>query len=145
MERKYFPINESNARASHNMMSMREYVEGSTTAHYRNMIDKAYEVADKVAEKKPEEAERAYRLAERYSKKMAEYYNKWEVCAQQCRRKAERNGGLICRHMDLNLTTGLRRYGQVDGEPSLGSAGALMKYLCCMTEPSGPSLKTLRI
>lgn len=84
MERKYFPINESNARASHNMMSMRDYSEGSTTAHYRNMVDKAYEVADKVAEKKPEEAERAYRLAERYSRKMAEYYNKESSIGMMC-------------------------------------------------------------
>lgn len=27
MERKYFPINESNAKAAHNMMSMRDYAE----------------------------------------------------------------------------------------------------------------------
>ena len=29
-ERKYFPINENNARAAHNMMSMRDYSEDST-------------------------------------------------------------------------------------------------------------------
>lgn len=75
-ERKYFHINESSARTAHNMMSMRDYSEGSTTAGYRSEVDKAYDIADKVAEKKPEEAERVYRLAERYSKKMAEYYNK---------------------------------------------------------------------
>ena len=75
-ERKYFPINEGSARTAHNMISMRDYTEGSTTAGYRSAVDKAYDIADKVAEKKPEEAERAYRLAERYSKKMAEYYNK---------------------------------------------------------------------
>ena len=64
-ERKYFPINESSARTAHNMMSMRDYAEGSTTAEYRSAVDKAYDLADKVAEKKPEEAERVYRLAER--------------------------------------------------------------------------------
>lgn len=32
-ERKYFPINESSARTAHNMMSMRDYSEGSTQAH----------------------------------------------------------------------------------------------------------------
>lgn len=31
-ERKYFHINESSARTAHNMMSMRDYSEGSTTA-----------------------------------------------------------------------------------------------------------------
>lgn len=83
-ERKYFPINEGNARTAHNMMSMRDYSEGSTTAGYRREVDKAYDVADKVAEKKPEEAERAYRLAERYSKKMAEYYNKESSIGMMC-------------------------------------------------------------
>lgn len=83
-ERKYFPINESSAKAAHNMMSMRDYTEGSTTAGYRSAVDKAYDMADKVAEKKSEEAERAYRLAERYSKKMAEYYNKESSIGMMC-------------------------------------------------------------
>ena len=84
-ERKYFAINESSARTAHNMMSMSDYAEGSTTAGYRSAVDKAYALADKVAEKKPEEAERAYRLAERYSKKMAEYYNKESSIGMMCR------------------------------------------------------------
>ena len=83
-ERKYFPINESSARTAHNMMSMRDYADGSTTAGYRSAVDKAYDLADKVAEKKPDEAERAYRLAERYSKKMAEYYNKESSIGMMC-------------------------------------------------------------
>lgn len=83
-ERKYFPINEGNARTAHNMMSMCDYANGSTTASYRSRVDKAYDIADKVAEKKSEEAERAYRLAERYSKKMAEYYNKESSIGMMC-------------------------------------------------------------
>lgn len=83
-DRKYFPINEGSARTAHNMMSMRDYAEGSTTAGYRSAVDKAYDIADKVAEKKPEEAERAYRLAERYSKKMAEYHNKESSIGMMC-------------------------------------------------------------
>lgn len=84
MERKYFQINESSARTAHDMMSMRDYSEGSTTAYYHSAADKAYELADKVAEKRPEEAERAYRLAERYSKKMAEYYNRESSIGMMC-------------------------------------------------------------
>lgn len=83
-DRKYFPINEGSARTAHNMMSMRDYTEGSTTAGYRSAVDKAYDIADKVAEKNPAEAERAYRLAERYSKKMAEYYNKESSIGMMC-------------------------------------------------------------
>ena len=83
-ERKYFPINESSARSAHNMMSMRDYSEGEATADYRSSVNKAYEIADRVAEKRPEEAERAYRLAERYSKKMAEYYNRESSIGMMC-------------------------------------------------------------
>lgn len=83
-ERKYFHINESSARTAHDMMSMRDYAEGSTTAEYRSLVDKAYSLADKVAEKKPEEAERAYRLAERYAKKMADYFNRESSIGMMC-------------------------------------------------------------
>lgn len=83
-ERKYFPINESSARTAHNMISMRDYSEGSTTSAYRSEVYKAYELADKVADKRPAEAERAYRLAERYAKKMAEYYNKDSSIGMMC-------------------------------------------------------------
>lgn len=83
-ERTYFAINESSAKAAHNMMSMRDYSEGETTADYRASVDKAYDLADAVAEKRPEEAERAYRLAERYAKKMAEYYNKESSIGMMC-------------------------------------------------------------
>lgn len=83
-ERKYFHINESSARTAHDMMSMRDYAEGSTTVEYRSVVDKAYALADKVAEKKPEEAERAYRLAERYAKKMADYFNRESSIGMMC-------------------------------------------------------------
>ena len=76
MERTYYEINESSARTAHNMMSMRDYAEGSKTAEYRSYVDKAYELADKVAEAKPDEAERVYRLADRYARKLAENMNK---------------------------------------------------------------------
>lgn len=83
-ERRYFRIDETNAKMAHSMMSMRDYVEGSTTASYRSEVDKAYVLADKAAEKRPAEAERAYRLAERYAKKMAEYYNKDSSIGMMC-------------------------------------------------------------
>ena len=83
-ERKYFAISEARARSAHDMMSMSDYKEGSTTDEYRRAVGRAYELADRVAEKRPEEAERAYRLAERYSKKMAEYYNKESSIGMMC-------------------------------------------------------------
>ena len=83
-ERTYYPINESSARTAHNMMSMRDYAEGSTTAEYRRTADRAYDLADRVAAERPEEAERAYRLAARYAKKMADYYNREASIGMMC-------------------------------------------------------------
>lgn len=76
MERVYYTINEKSAKTAHNMMSMSDYVEGSKTAEYRKYVDEAYDLADRIATKKPKEADRAFTLAERYSRKMSEYMNK---------------------------------------------------------------------
>lgn len=84
MERKYFTINESSARTAHNMMSMRDYVSNSTTDEYIHLVDAAYQIAEKVAEKRPDEAERAERIAERYSKKLAEYFNRESSIGMMC-------------------------------------------------------------
>ena len=83
-ERIYFRIDEVNAKMAHDMMSMKEYIEGSTTAAYRSEVDKVYKLADKVAEERPAEAERAYWLAEHYAKKMADYYNRDSAVGMMC-------------------------------------------------------------
>ena len=75
MERKYFPINETAARRAHEMMSFSDYKEGSATSKYRGNVDTVYELADRVAAEKPDRADDAYYLAERYSKKLAENMN----------------------------------------------------------------------
>lgn len=69
-ERIYYEINEQSARTAHEMMSMQEYKEGSKTREYRNLVDNAYDLAGQVEEKRPLQSERAYKLAERYSRKM---------------------------------------------------------------------------
>lgn len=76
MERVYYSINEKSARTAHNMMSFDDYKEGSKTAEYQGYVNQAYDLADRVAEARPSEADRVYRLAERYARKMAEYMNK---------------------------------------------------------------------
>lgn len=76
MKRMYYSINESTAKQAHNMMSMRDYAAGSKTKEYQGYVDKAYDLADRVAEERPDEADRAYALAERYSRKLAENMNK---------------------------------------------------------------------
>ena len=82
--RNFFEINENNARIAHNMMSMSDYSAGSVTTEYHNTASIAYDLADKIAEIRPEEAERAYRLAERYAKKMADYYNRENSIGTMC-------------------------------------------------------------
>ena len=53
-ERIYYEINEQSARSAHEMMSFRDYKEGSLTAEYKGYVDEAYDLADKVAESRPE-------------------------------------------------------------------------------------------
>lgn len=76
MERVYYSINEAEAKIANNMMSFYDYKEGSKTAEYKRYVDQAYELAEKVVEAKPEQADLVYSMADRYSKKMAEYINK---------------------------------------------------------------------
>lgn len=73
MERLYCTINEEQARIAHDMMSMSDYKVGSKTEEYRGYVDKAYDLAEKVAEARPRETDRVEALAKRYSKRMAEY------------------------------------------------------------------------
>ena len=75
-ERKYYEINEAQARTAHSMMSMSDYEGGSKTREYRRYVDRAYDLADRVVEKRPTQAERLYSMAGRYSRRMAEYMNK---------------------------------------------------------------------
>lgn len=76
MERVYYSINESLAKTAHDMMSMRDYEKDSKTKEYRSYVDKAYDLADKIVAERPFQAERLYSMAERYSRRMAEYFNR---------------------------------------------------------------------
>ena len=76
MERVYYSINESMAKTAHDMMSMRDYEKDSKTKEYRSYVDKAYDLADKIVAERPFQAERLYSMAERYSRRMAEYFNR---------------------------------------------------------------------
>lgn len=82
--RIYFSINEETAKRAKAMTSFSDYVAGSQTAAYKASVDEAYNLADKVAEKKPDVAEKAYNLAERYAKKLADYYNKENEITCRC-------------------------------------------------------------
>lgn len=76
MERTYYPINEKEAKTAHSMMSFTDYQTGSKTTEYKSYVDQAYDLADSIAKSKPDCFERVYNMADKYSKKMAEYFNK---------------------------------------------------------------------
>ena len=44
----YYPINETTARAAHDMMSMNDYKSNSATAGYRAQVDEAAAVLERV-------------------------------------------------------------------------------------------------
>lgn len=76
MERIYFDINEKMAGYARSMWSFSEYRPGSTTEEYKSYVNEAYNLADEVAAKDEKAGVRAYAVAERYSKRMAEYFNR---------------------------------------------------------------------
>ena len=75
MAGKYYPIDEEAAKRAQAMWSFRDYVPGTKTKEYQNLVDEAYQLADDVAEKYPDRAESAYILADKYAKKLAENFN----------------------------------------------------------------------
>lgn len=76
MERIYYLINEKDAKTAHTMMSFSNYKTGSKTEEYKGYVDQAYDLADQIVKAKPDCSDRIYNMADRYSKKMAEYFNK---------------------------------------------------------------------
>lgn len=54
MGRKYYRIDENAARQAQSIWSLTDYVHGSKTEEYKRLVDKAYDLADQVAEGKPD-------------------------------------------------------------------------------------------
>lgn len=74
-DRVFYAIDENAARAAHEMMSFRNYKEGSLTSEYKEYVNRMYDWADRAAENRPDESEKIYGIADRYSKKMADNLN----------------------------------------------------------------------
>lgn len=70
---KYYEINETAARQAKAMYSFNDYVGGSETAEYRSQVDYAYSLVEKLPDNLKEKGEV---LAERYARRLAEWYNK---------------------------------------------------------------------
>lgn len=72
METIYYEINEERARISRDMWSFREYEMGSETKYYKEQVDIAYKLCEKVPE---EYKEKALNLANDYAYKLAKHIN----------------------------------------------------------------------
>lgn len=70
---KYYEINEEVARQARGMWSFSEYEHGSKTAEYRAAVDRCYAEVDRLPE---ELKERGAAMADRYARRLAEWYNK---------------------------------------------------------------------
>lgn len=70
---KYYVIDETAAKQARGMWSFKEYVEGSKTAEYRAEIDECYKKVDRLPDDLKEKGEA---IADRYARRLAEWYNK---------------------------------------------------------------------
>lgn len=71
---KYYPINEESARTAWNMNHFGEF--RSDEPGYRASVDEAYALAEVAAGKRPDQKEKALAAADRYARKLAEWFNK---------------------------------------------------------------------
>ena len=79
METIFYSINEGTAKVANDINSMRSYRAGSATESYQEQVRNVYEIVKEIEKKKPKLYERAQRMAARYSRKLAEYYNRNEA------------------------------------------------------------------
>ena len=78
---KYYPINEEAARRAKNANSFSDYVPGSATAAYREMVDRAYALGERQKGRvDPMYHEKIDGLIDRYARKLAENINQRCPC-----------------------------------------------------------------
>lgn len=70
---KYYVINETAAKQARQMWSFWDYKEGSKTAEYKAKVDECYSLVDKLPDNLKEKGEA---IADRYARRLAEWYNK---------------------------------------------------------------------
>jgi hypothetical protein len=77
----YYEINENRQRQAKAMWSFSDYIMGSTTEDYKKAVDGVYALTENISEKNKEYA---LQLADKYAKKLAEYYNKSAEIELRC-------------------------------------------------------------
>lgn len=76
MGKVYYKINEDKAKLAHSFVHMDSYKPNSKTSLYESYVNNIYGIVAKIKEVNPEQYDKALILADRYSRKMAEYINK---------------------------------------------------------------------
>lgn len=74
MNKTYYPLNEEQARTAWSMNHMGAY--HSDASDYQGEVDEAWSIAEEAAKRNPKRAEEAYKVADRYARQLAEWYNK---------------------------------------------------------------------
>lgn len=70
---RYYTIDEAAAKTARSMWSFSDYKEGSKTAEYRQQVDACYSIVERLPEPLKEKGEA---MADRYARRLAEWYNK---------------------------------------------------------------------
>lgn len=70
---KYYEIDETAAKQAREMWSFRDYKKGEETGAYRNQVDECYSLVDKLPD---DLKEKGATMADRYARRLAEWYNK---------------------------------------------------------------------
>jgi hypothetical protein len=70
---KYYEINETAARQARECWSFSDYQHGSKTAEYKAQVDECYSLVDKLPD---DLKEKGAAMADRYARRLAEWYNK---------------------------------------------------------------------
>lgn len=78
---KYYEINETAARQAREMWSFRDYQKGEETGAYRSQVDKCYSLVDKLPD---DLKEKGATMADRYAKRLADWYNKQFKIEMMC-------------------------------------------------------------
>lgn len=84
IERKYYSINEQLARQAKAMWSFSDYSMNSTTNSYKAEVNRVYEIVEHIQEQKPHRLEESEAIAEKYSRKYAEWINKGNAIEMRC-------------------------------------------------------------
>lgn len=78
---RYYDINETAARQAWQMWSFSDYKECSKTAEYRAQVDECYSIVDKLPD---DLKEKGAAMADRYARRLAEWYNKQFSIEMMC-------------------------------------------------------------